>query len=211
MDKIRKLIERKSRENGLSYKELSLKLGRNHAYIQQFVERGIPRKLKEDDRKKLSSFLGVSEEELGGPKGTLTEDYPSVPEYNILVSAGAGSFVTEEEVRSHWPFNADYLERELRVSQNHLALVEVRGDSMEPTLSSGDRVLVNLHDINISQPGIFVIFDGDGTVVKRLERVYDADRPTIALISDNQIHKRYEVDDDRVKVIGRVIWAAKRF
>jgi phage repressor protein C with HTH and peptisase S24 domain len=140
----------------------------------------------------------------------LTTNYPLVHEYDVNVSAGDGAIVENENVKSNWPFNIEYLHNELRVSPGQLALVEVRGDSMEPTLSSGDRVMIDTKDCNVSQPGIFVLWDGDGTVVKRLERVYDAAKPTIALISDNTRHSRYEVHVDRVKVVGRVIWCAKR-
>lgn len=140
-------------------------------------------------------------------------DFNLVPEYDVTVSAGGGAIIEHENVRQQWPFNPAYLENELRVSADRLAMVEVRGDSMEPTLSSGDRVLVNLGDVNVSQPGIFVLYDGSGTVIKRIERVYDAERETIALISDNERHRRYEIvlDGDHIKVVGRVIWAAKRF
>lgn len=136
----------------------------------------------------------------------------SIPEYDVYVSAGGGAIVEHENVKSQWPFNLSYLQNELRVSPKDLALVEVRGDSMEPTLSSGDRVMIDTTDRNVSQPGIFVLWDGDGTVIKRLERVYDSEENTIALISDNKRHSRYEIPahSDRIKIVGRVIWCAKR-
>jgi phage repressor protein C with HTH and peptisase S24 domain len=134
-----------------------------------------------------------------------------IPEYDIRASAGGGSMSSEENIITNWPFSPEYIQNELRTSPEHLALIEVKGDSMEPTLSSGDRIMVNMADVNISQPGIFVIFDGDGTVIKRLERVYTSEEPTVALISDNEKHTRYEVLlNDRIKVVGRVIWAGKK-
>lgn len=49
------------------YAGLSRLLGRNPAYIQQFIKRGVPRKLAEEDREKLARYFGVDEALLGGP------------------------------------------------------------------------------------------------------------------------------------------------
>jgi phage repressor protein C with HTH and peptisase S24 domain len=40
-------------------------MGRNHAYLTQFIWRGTPRKLDEDDRKKLAAASGIPETDLG--------------------------------------------------------------------------------------------------------------------------------------------------
>ncbi len=36
-------------------------LGRNGTYLQQFITKGSPRKLEEEDRRKLAQFFGVGE------------------------------------------------------------------------------------------------------------------------------------------------------
>jgi hypothetical protein len=58
MDSVRDLL-RHFKEEGISYKRMSEEIGRNHAYIQQFVERGSPESLPEDARETLAVFLGV--------------------------------------------------------------------------------------------------------------------------------------------------------
>jgi phage repressor protein C with HTH and peptisase S24 domain len=138
------------------------------------------------------------------------ESYQLVPEYDVQVSAGGGSLIDTEAIRSEWPFDPEYLSSELRVKAHNLSLVEVRGDSMEPTLSSGDRVMVNMADTQISQPGIFVLWDGSGTVIKRVEYVFGSDPAKLVLISDNNQHNQYEIFATDITVVGRVIWAAKR-
>lgn len=197
----------------MDMKQLSLALGKNHAYVQQFLTRGIPARLKEQDRRKLSELLDIPENELGGPKPTSsttrpTPQFKTVTEYDIRASAGDGALTSEENVRSQWPFDPSYISDFLGLSTNDLAIIEVRGDSMEPTLSSGDRVMVHLADKQISQPGIFIIYDGGGTVIKRVEKIPGQDK--IVLISDNPLHTRYEVSGDDVQIVGRVVWAAKR-
>ena len=49
------------RERGEDYASLSRLIGRNSAYIQQFIKRGVPRKLDEDDRRILADYFGVSQ------------------------------------------------------------------------------------------------------------------------------------------------------
>jgi phage repressor protein C with HTH and peptisase S24 domain len=132
-----------------------------------------------------------------------------IPEFDVHVSAGGGSLVADESEISRWPFNPDYISKFLGLAKAKLAIVEVRGDSMEPTLMSGDRVLVNMSDQQISQSGIFVLYDGDGTVVKRVDKKIGEDE-TVTLISDNPIHERYEVPIYLLNVVGRVVWVARR-
>lgn len=215
MDSIRRRLVNAIEEQGLTLKEASLRIRRNHAYLQQFVERGIPSKLKEGDRRALAEMLSIPETELGGPPSrgaalALVSNVSNVPEYEVHVSAGGGTLVADENKRRDWPFATDYLRSDLGMERAKLAVLEVRGDSMEPTLSSGDRVLVNMSDRQVSQPGIFVIFDGDGTVVKRVEKIPGSQPTRIVLISDNPRHSRYELGSEEVQIVGRVVWRAGR-
>lgn len=213
MDKIRKRLSREIELRQMDMKQLSLALGKNHAYVQQFLTRGIPAQLKEQDRRKLAEILDIPESQLGGPEhapGTehSAPQFSTVTEYDIRASAGDGALTSEENIRSKWPFEPSYISDFLGLSTQELAIIEVRGDSMEPTLSSGDRVMVHLTDKQISQPGIFIIYDGGGTVIKRVEKIPGQDK--LVLISDNPLHTRYEISGDDVQIVGRVVWAAKR-
>lgn len=71
MDRVRELIAGKLKERGLSMKEVSTQIGRNHAYLQQFLERGVPANLPEVARGKLAIILGVTEDALRGPSPAL--------------------------------------------------------------------------------------------------------------------------------------------
>lgn len=133
-----------------------------------------------------------------------------VPEYDVRVSAGGGFHIAEETKKDVWLFSRRYVSEELRLSSPRLVVFEVIGDSMEPTLRSGDRVLVNMSDTRVSQPGLFVLWDGDGTVVKRLELVPGTKPQMIKRISDNPLHGTYEIRGVEVKIVGRVVWFARR-
>ena len=68
-----------SRERAVSLSSLSELLGRNPAYLQQFIKRGTPRKLEEGDRRRLAQFFGVDEVELGGIKDNSYTDAMTPP------------------------------------------------------------------------------------------------------------------------------------
>lgn len=137
-------------------------------------------------------------------------DLVTVNEYDVRLSAGGGALFEAENVKGVWQFSRSYIEGELRLNPASLGVVEVQGDSMVPTLHSGDRVLVDHSDRNAALPGIYAIWDSNATVVKRLERVPASAPLMLVLISDNKNHNQYTVPADLVNVIGRVVWFARR-
>ena len=60
-------LEQLIRKNGHDFAAISKMLGKNPAYIQQYIRRGSPRKLDEDNRRRLAEFYGVEERLLGAP------------------------------------------------------------------------------------------------------------------------------------------------
>ncbi len=64
MEEIRRKISRLINERGLNYAQVSLRIGKNIAYIQQFIKNGSPRRLGEVERRKLAAILNVDEQEL---------------------------------------------------------------------------------------------------------------------------------------------------
>ena len=66
-DDPRRMLDRLLTEKGVDYAQLSARIGRNPAYIQQYIKRGSPRRLGEQDRARIAAYLGVSEALLGGP------------------------------------------------------------------------------------------------------------------------------------------------
>lgn len=64
IEEVRKKIGRLIVEKGFNYAQVSLAIGKNIAYIQQFIKNGSPRRLGEVERHKLAQLLGVDEQEL---------------------------------------------------------------------------------------------------------------------------------------------------
>lgn len=144
------------------------------------------------------------------PEMSSAIDMIAIPEYDVRLSAGAGHLIEVENIKDIWQFSRRYIEGELRLNRANLAVVEVEGDSMEPTLRSGDRVLIDHSDRNPAKPGIYAIWDSNATVVKRVENIPASDPPQLVLISDNKNHHEYIVLAEFVNVIGRVVWFARR-
>lgn len=71
MDVVRKLILDRLNDLGLKMSEASIKIGKNHAYLQQFLKRGIPAQLPEDVRGAIAELLKVPEDDLRGTSAKL--------------------------------------------------------------------------------------------------------------------------------------------
>ncbi|QDZ07437.1 hypothetical protein FPZ24_08060 [Sphingomonas panacisoli] len=61
----RQTLARLAADRGESLSSLSRLIGRNPAYVQQFIERGTPKRLDEDDRLALAMHFRIDERELG--------------------------------------------------------------------------------------------------------------------------------------------------
>lgn len=209
MDDVRNHLQELMEARGDDCLSISRLLGRNAAYFQQFLRRGVPKKLKEEDRRTLATYFGVDEIALGGPAP------PPAPASTILVprlklgaSAGAGAHAGEEQRAGQIGFERTWL-RKLAASPDALSIIQVAGDSMIPTLGDGDDILVDRGDgAERLRDGIYVIRMDDALMVKRL-----AMRPAqrLSVLSDNPAYPGWpDVDAETVAVIGRVVWAGRK-
>jgi phage repressor protein C with HTH and peptisase S24 domain len=137
------------------------------------------------------------------------EDYITVPRILVEVSAGGGTIVTREEVGESYYFRKQWIRDHLKVNPGDLRMLSVRGDSMEPTLNHNDLILVDTSKKAPSPPGIFIVFDGFGLVVKRVEYAGGSEPDRIRLISDNAQYSTYERSLAETFIIGRVVWFAR--
>jgi phage repressor protein C with HTH and peptisase S24 domain len=206
------LLERLCAERGEDFAGLSRMLGRNPAYIQQYVRRGVPKRLREEERRKLARYFSVSEALLGGPPEA--ESAPaglvSVKRHPVSVSAGPGAVVTEELGKPYFAFDERWLKALTASSPAKLSIVRVEGDSMAPTLNAGDDILVDTGDAGDRlRDGIYVLRIDDSVVVKRLALNPMGRRATIQ--SDNPAYPDWpDCGLDEINCIGRVIWSGRR-
>ena len=208
----RQVLERLCVERGEDFAGLSRMLGRNAAYIQQFVRRGVPKRLKEEERRKLARYFSISEALLGGPAETVAADngLVNVNRHLVRVSAGPGAVATEELGRPFFGFDERWLKALTSTPAERLSIVRVEGDSMAPTLNHGDDILVDPGDAaERLRDGIYVLRADDALVVKRLALHPMGRRVTVQ--SDNPAYPDWpDCSLDQIQIIGRVIWAARK-
>jgi len=208
----RKVLERLCAERGEDFAGLSRLLGKNPAYIQQFIRRGTPRRLREDERRKLARYFGISESLLGGrddaadaPAGMI-----SVTRSAVRASASAGAIPAGEEGQPYFAFDRRWLKALTGASADHLSIVRVEGDSMAPTLNDGDDILIDRRDAGEPlRDGIYVLRVDERLLVKRLA-VHPMGRH-VTVQSDNPAYSDWpdcQIDD--IHCIGRVIWAGRK-
>jgi phage repressor protein C with HTH and peptisase S24 domain len=199
---------------GVSLAALSELLGRNPSYLQQFIRKGSPRKLEEQDRATLARFFGVGEEELRDaqeisyvkpPRARESGEWVEVPRLDLGASAGPGAIAGGEGAFDTFRFSRRWL-AEQGLERAQLSAIRVEGDSMEPLLNDGDEILLD-RSPRPFRDGIHVVRLGETLMVKR---VANAGPGRVALLSQNMAYPPVEVAADEVTIIGRVVWKGGR-
>ncbi|MBB6191652.1 phage repressor protein C with HTH and peptisase S24 domain [Sphingobium wenxiniae] len=214
----RLVLDRLIAERGENYADLSRLLNRNPAYIQQFIKRGTPRKLDEEDRRVLARYFGVSEEMLGGrvqpspgapARSRSLPAIVAVPRLALRASAGAGTLDDDERAAGVMAFDANWL-RHIGVRPQRVSIIRVDGESMAPTLSDGDEIMVD-HDDGAERlrDGVYVLRLDGVLMVKRV--ALGPRRGAISVLSDNAHYPDWtDIDPALVDIVGRVVWTGRR-
>lgn len=204
----RAALERLIADRRDDYAGLSKMLGRNPAYVQQFIKRGSPKRLPERERSLLARYFGVDERVLGAPPAAQGRaSMRKVPKLDIAASAGGGAFANGEQLAGRVDFNEDWL-RKMGADPAYVSLIRVKGDSMEPTLNDGDDIMVDERAATRAlKAGIHVIRMEDQLYVKRLK---PGQGGRLSVLSDNEAHPSWpDMDAKHVTIVGRVIWVGR--
>ncbi|MEQ1551630.1 S24 family peptidase [Sphingorhabdus sp.] len=204
-------LERLVQAHGDDFASLSRLVGRNPAYIQQYIKRGSPKNLPERERSIIARYYGVAPQLLGAPdeegsgkRGGLK----LVPKLAVGASAGAGALAEGEALAGKVCFDEAWL-RKLGVEPRNVSLIRVEGDSMQPVLNDGDDIMVDKGAaLKPLRDGIHVIRIDGVLMVKRLAR---APGGRLSVLSDNPAYPSWpERDPAEVQVVGRVVWVGRR-
>lgn len=133
-----------------------------------------------------------------------------VPRYAVRASAGPGQdngSSIEHEI-GEIAFEATWMRSHFGRAGTGFALLDVAGNSMEPTLWDGETILVDLQLREVVSGSVYVLRDGDELLVKRLQRMLGG---AVEVVSDNANFRSQEVQDPtQLSVIGRVVWPKVR-
>jgi len=190
MDAIRTLIEKRIAALGKNYTQVSLEIGKNPAYVQQFLKRGTPRTLGEEIRKALAKSLECSENELKeseqppateieSPKEnrlgisgipTLDQSFAmgrTLPVYGRAQEGGYGVvIIPSNDTPVEWTFRPPQLE-----SVEDAFAVYVWDNAMQPAYDSGDLVWVHPHQTIREGNDVLVMLKDGRALVKRLAQL----------------------------------------
>ena len=163
----------------------------------------------------------IEKAETGGSQDTLSplvrvepESAPPmeaalVPVFDVQASAGGGAVNHDETEVYSLAFPPAYLKRLTSSSPANLAIISVKGESMEPTLVDDDIVLLDASKTNLSYDGLFVIRFDDALHVKRVGR--SGKKGHITIISDNRsLYPPFEVAANEVEAVGKVLWYGRK-
>ncbi|WOE43157.1 XRE family transcriptional regulator [Acinetobacter chinensis] len=144
--------------------------------------------------------------------GSAMDEFGLIPvREDIEVSAGAGAFVGMEDSSAYcMAFRKDWLNSR-GLKEKDLYVVFTRGDSMEPTISDQDSLLVNTAEKMPHDGHIYVIRSQDTLWVKRIQKLLNG---SLLLISDNKIYPPMELNLNEasdVEIIGKVVSSSKNF
>lgn len=215
-ERLRELIG--DRSIRLYAKEVGVSEGTVRGYL-----RGTPPKLLE--LVKIAKLDGVSLEWLAtgeGPKHAVNpaiqqvsiesedfcEEYALIDGYHTQVSTGHGAAWDEQPVQRRLAFRSKWL-RFRDLQPESLKVLFAKGDSMEPTIHSGDSILVDTSVHQLTDGSIFVLSLGGDLYAKRLQKRFDGG---IEIISDNKEYTNQVVpaaELEQLHIIGKVVWIGK--
>jgi phage repressor protein C with HTH and peptisase S24 domain len=136
------------------------------------------------------------------------KDFAMIPGYNVQVSAGHGAINGEQQPTRYLAFRHKWLKYR-GFNQKDLVVVFAKGDSMEPTITNNNSLLIKTNVESIQDGGIYVIQQEDTLLVKRVQRLLDGN---LKLISDNTAYDPTVLSKDSfesLNVVGQVVWIAK--
>lgn len=145
------------------------------------------------------------------------DEYVYLPLYNLRGAAGHGAVNDTEQIADVLAFKAEWVKTVLMANKSDLFLMYVDGESMEPTLRPGDIILIDKRDMPVRGDGIYVFRMDGALLIKRLQRLPGG---IIKVTSDNAMYEPFEIrseqlvsasEVDKVTIIGRVVWAGRRF
>jgi len=142
-----------------------------------------------------------------------------VPELDTR--AGLGGGLPAREVRKDgrhadplkpegWLFPAGFVREQLHTLPGRLLVLDTTGDSMAPTIVSGERVIVDTSHKTPTPDGLYAIRDTFQCIVVKRLQVVRSSRPTrVKVISDNPNHPSEEIALGEIEVVGKVLCCLK--
>lgn len=126
---------------------------------------------------------------------------------DLSLSMGPGTLIEEFVEAEPVKFDLALVQSITRTPSDKLRLVKGIGDSMEPTLRTGDRVMVDINEKALARINGIYWIDHLGT--HGIKRLRAAGKGRVMIASDNPDVENFEAPADDIRIEGRVIWFAR--
>lgn len=131
-----------------------------------------------------------------------------IPKLAAVPSMGDGEYLAYDgdQIIDVLPVSKTWLERNVKAKPGNLRVITGAGDSMSPTFSDGDMLLVDISKTKTDIDGVYVLSAHDRLFIKRVRQRMDG---SFEVSSDNPNVKTVDVlnGGHEIQVHGRVVWA----
>jgi SOS-response transcriptional repressor LexA len=190
----------------MSQKELSQKSGLSQSYIAM-LEKG-ERNLNFKTMQQLAQALNINLQDLIS-NTPVNPDSVSIKIIDAVACCGTGIEALHENVVGTWDIPLQKYRDFATSKPENVYMLQVEGDSMTPTLNSGDWALADTSQNFISSDGLYLIRMASGLAVKRIQSGLN----DITIKSDNPAYKDITASVGEVAILGKIIYTlnAKKF
>lgn len=130
------------------------------------------------------------------------EDSVSIKIIDAVACCGTGIEALQENVVGTWDIPLQKYRDFSTAKPENVFMLQVEGDSMTPTLNSGDWALADTSQNYISSDGLYLIRMASGLAVKRIQSGLN----DITIKSDNPAYKDITASVGKVAILGKIIY-----
>lgn len=185
-------LEHLLQQSGLTLAAASRRMGRNHAYLQQYVRRGSPRQLTASDRQLLETMVAQSAT-MSPPPSVVPIRCPwhpaAAPGSAFLLDAALARTLAGGRIESLVAMLAD-------------------SDAMAPTVAAGDQLLLDTSQHQPDRDGLYALPGDAAPLIRRI--CLDPLSRRLDVLADNPAYpSQRDCDRRQLTIIGRVIWIGR--
>ncbi|MDR2573755.1 MAG: helix-turn-helix domain-containing protein [Desulfovibrio sp.] len=205
----RKVLRFWLKKTGMSQVALAEKSGISTTHITNMAN-GV-RGITTENLEKICNVFDISIPEFFELKEN-TPEIVLIDRLKAIPQAGRGGLVVDGDCVGKYAFHNDFIRRK-GGNPEDMKIFQIQGDSMTPTLNSGDLIMINQQDNMVRQGNIYLLRLEGELMVKRLEN-----RPGGFLLIRSDNNERYndiEVnknsEDVDIQVFGRMVWSCREY
>lgn len=124
---------------------------------------------------------------------------------NVKACCGNGNEIIEENVIGSWCMPNELFKHITSTAPKNVKMLQVFGDSMQPTLKAGDWVLVDVTHNYADIDGLYVVWLATGLSVKRIQGGINS----LIIHSDNPQYQDITTSFEEIRIVGKVIYILK--